>query len=387
MTYRQVTDKPRYPQLSTVGGLTLIPFGFNVGVDGALNVADNANPPQVFAEAGANNQEYILRCPKGNPAKVWAVCYADDGIEAAISDFSTIGTGELTIDLDAEPTGDMRIKGFLAYGKNFGEGKGAVAAANDPPEQIKSFGAREAKSLVKQLMILSVGWTVDGSNLVTETRGPLGAVVEPQGSGVYQIKFDHATPRYYPDNWATLFGASDGRKVAFSTATDGARTTVIVTFTDDTNMTNGERADILLRGPASVYPRIYGGASGGVHSEFAGRDIHTYATYKTEVGLRESRFYPIHATIAASTAGPTEATSNLPPGFRITRTGAGVYQLYIGKFPADQVTCGFQLDDGTAVGVTAVDGPAGTLTLTAVGGDPGATVLCGWIVVGTQKVK
>lgn len=388
--YRNFSDRARFPIQSTVRDTVVVPFGFTVSSGGAITTANNANPPQVWAQAGANNQTYTLKCPVGNPAKIWAYITCEEDIVAAVTDYSTITSGTLTISLSAAPAGDTVIKGFLVYGRNFGEGKGSVLAAPSPVQEIAAIPRFPMRSILKQATLIPISWTVNGSNVVTETRGPLGAEVTPQGSGVYWITYDWLNLPNYPANWAEVVGASDGRNVSISHSSVSAagRVTTIVTFEDGANMGNGETATLMMVGsPEGEYRANYGGASGGVHSDLATRDISNYGHFPMMGPMRNAVFIPIHAVIAASTAGPTEATSNLPPGVRIVRASSGVYTLYIGKYKSSDICCAFNLSNGAAIGPTAFGGDAGTITLTAPSGDPGACTLSGFVVVRSGQVE
>lgn len=388
-TYRNLGDRPLYTQLSTVSGLRIIPFGFNVGADGALNAADNANPPQIYAEAGADEQEYILNCPKGNPDKVWAICWAEDGLTASVSDYSTIVDGTLAIDLSAVPAGDMKIQGLLCYGTNSADVKGSVSAAPGVVSDMRSIQRHAVDGMLKRTVVIPVGWTSDGSGDVTSTRGPLGTSVSRTGVGEYTITFDHAAPFGFEEHWAKVQGASDGRNAEFTYTASGTRKAVVMTFSDGANMGNGERASVFFIGPNTYYPLNYGGASGGVHADLQARDVKNYTSYPADSPLRECVLVPFHAVIAAAAAGPTEATSNLPHGMRITRTAAGVYSIYCGKLPSGGLVAdAFTLANGVKIGITAVDEAAGTLTLTAVGAaDPGATTLSGLMAFRVNNMR
>jgi hypothetical protein len=233
--------------------------------------------------------------------------------------------------------------------------------------------------------MIPLSWTIGASNAVTETRGPLGAAVEPQGSGVYWLGFDHRNPANFPANWAVMFGASDGRRanLTHSAVTALGRRLNIVTFVNTTNMASGDRATLLCIGsPADFYAENYGGASGGVHSNLGTRDIGTYGHFPMMTAMRNSVFIPVHATIATGTAGPTESTSNLAPNLRIVRASAGVYTLYIGKYKSSDLCSAFNLSNGQPIGPTAFNEAAGTITLTVPGGsDPGACTLSGFVIV------
>lgn len=386
---RNISDKPRHQQLSTVKDLTFIPFGFTVSAAGAITIAENANPPQIFATAGANNQEYNLRCPAGNPKKIWAFIYAEKDIVASVTDYSTIVNGTLVIDLDTAPLSDTLMKGVLCYGRNAEEGSGVVLAVptSDAKAPLASYGQSVAQSLLKGAMIEPVGWTVNGSNVVTETRGPLGITVSPQGSGVYHITYDHQTPFAFPENFAEIFSATDGRNVNITHTESDGDTTVIITFVNAVNMANGDRASYAAIGPVGEYVSNYGATvAGGVHNNLQTRDVHIYLNYIARVAMRESSLIPLFADIAAGTAGPTEASSNLPPGSRIVRTGVGVYDIYIGKFPEAGLIVFANLANGNKIGVSAIDGAAGTITLTTnPAADPGATGLNVLIMAKTQS--
>lgn len=387
--YRNLGDRPLYTQLSTVRGLRIIPFGFNVGADGALNAANNANPPQLYAEAGADNQEYILNCPKGNPDKVWAICWAEGGIIASVSDYSTIVDGTLAIDLDGAPAGDMVIQGLLCYGTNSADVKGSVSAAPSAVSDMRSIQRHAVEGMLKRTVVIPVGWTTDAGGDVTETRGPLGTTVEHTGVGEYSITFDHKAPFGFEEHWAKVQGASDGRTAGFAYTADGDRKTVVMTFSDAADMGDGERASVFFIGPNTYYPLNYDGASGGVHADLQARDVKNYTSYPADSPIRECVLVPFHAVIAAAAAGPTESTSNLPHGMRITRTAAGVYSLYCGKLPAGGLVAdAFTLANGTKIGITAVNESAGTLTLTAVGAaDPGATTLSGLMAFRVNNMR
>jgi hypothetical protein len=379
---RSVGDRPRHHNYSTVKDLHLIPFGFGINVTEetlTMLAAGNVNPPQLFAEPGADDQEVILRCPKGHPNRVWLVAWCSGGITAGVSDYSTITDGELAIDLSAAPAGDATIQGFLCYGGISSGGHGAIAAAPVKPSGVRSYGQHTTDSLLKQLMVYPVGWTTDADGVVTEIRGPLGTHVTRVDAGAYRISFPHKTPFDFEGLWAKIFSASDGRAADFSYDSTGNETTVTVTFTDDTDMGDGDRASVMFAGPVSHYPPNYGGASGGVHPNLQTRHVHGYRNYIQKGLVREGVMLPFRVGIAASTAGPT-GPQGLPPGMRIARTGAGVYALYVGKLPpggliAECVT----LANGAEVGVTAVNEATGVLTITAPDGDPGATVLNGFL--------
>jgi hypothetical protein len=373
-----------YPLCSTVRDLVVIPFGFTVDSDGAITADDNANPPQVYVEAGVNDQAYTLKCPKGNSSKFWAHIACEEDIAATILTYSGLSSGSLTISLSASPAGDTLMKGFLAYGRNYGEGTGAVAAAPAQTQDLASLGKHPTKSVLKQGVVFGVSWTVNGSNVVTEVRGAPGAAVEGQGSGVYWISFDNRTPPNFPDNWSEIVNASDGRRasISHSAVTAAGRKIIIVTFEDGANMGNGEHASYLAIGSTyDWYEANYGGESGGVHSDYVARDIGTYSQFPLLTTIPGAVFIPVRVTIASGAGGPTAASSPLAPNFRIVRASSGVYTIYIGRFLDADLVCGFQLSGGTAIGATDWDGAAGTITLTAPGGDPGVKVLTGYILV------
>lgn len=389
-TYRNLGDRPLYTQLSTVRGLRIVPFGFSVTALGALNAANNANPPQLYAEAGVDAQEYILNCPKGNPDKTWAVLWSEGGIIASVSDYSTITDGTLAIDLSAVPAGNTVIQGLLCYGTNSADVKGSVSAAPGEVYDMRSIQRHAVTGLLKRTVVVPVGWTTDAGGEVTETRGPLGAAVTRTGVGEYSITFDHNAPFGFEEHWAKVQGASNGRTATFTYTAVGNRKTVVMTFTGvAANMGAGDRASVFFIGPNTTYPLNYGGASGGVHSDLQARDVKNYTSYPADSPLRECVLVPFHAAIGATTSGPTEATSSLPHGMRIVRTGAGVYSIYCGKLPTGGLVAdAFTLANGTKIGITAVDEAAGTLTLTAVGGvDPGATVLSGLMAFRVNNLR
>lgn len=375
---RNVGDKPRYIPLANMNDLIIVPFGFSVSSGGAINNADSINPPQVFASAGANNQEYLLKVPLGNAEKAWSVLWSDNDIQPSITDYFPLETdGELTIDLHSAPASDTLIQGFIAYGQNAREGKGAVATAPGNVRDIKVHSRFQTRSLVKQMMTIPVGWTTDSSGDVTSTRGPLGTSVSRTGTGEYTVVFDHNAPYNLQSTWAKLFGASDGRRADMTFSSSGSKTDIVVTFEDAANMGDGERASIFLIGPVSEYPANYGAtAAGGVHSDLSQRHVKNYRNYVCKDLIRGGIFMPLHVDIATGTTGPVEANSNLPPGVRIERTGSGVYALYVGALPTNGLIAEtVSLDSGAAIGVTAVNDATGVITITAPGGDPGATTL------------
>lgn len=377
-------EQKLYPLFSTVRDLVVVPFGFTVNAAGAITAADNANPPQVYATAGANNQTYTLKCPIGNANKFWMHATCEEDIAASVTTFATLSSGTLSILLSSAPAGATLMKGFLAYGRNYGEGAGAVEAAPSQPQDLASLGRHPTKSVLKQGVVFGVSWTVNGSNVVTETRGAPGVVVEGQGSGVYWISFDNRTPPNFPANWSEIVNASDGRRasISHSAETSAGRKIIIVEFEDGANMGNGEHASYLAIGSTSDwYTANYGGASGGVHSDYVARDIGNYSQFPLRTTIPGAVFIPVSLIIAAGTSGPSAAVSPLPPNFRIVRASAGVYTIYIGRFKDSELVCGFQLSGGTAIGATAWNGAAGTITLTAPGGDPGLKALTGFILV------
>lgn len=380
-----IKDKRRHPQFSTVKDLRMIPFGFNFDEASGLIAADgNINPPQLFTEVVATD-EFTLICPKGNPEKCWAIAWASDDLVAHVANYSTVKDGELTIALAAEPAADSvtTIQGVLFYGGVAKEGRGAVAAAPTPARGLKSHAQTQVRALVRDLTVWPVGWTSDGSGNVTETRGPLGTTVERTGIGEYTITLPVNLPYQWETLYAKLQGASDGRNADFAYGT-GAE--LVMTFADGANMGNGERASVFLFGPASDYPANYGGASGGVHASPSVRDFKNHASYESLGFIRGGVLVPFHATIATGTAGPTEATSNLPAGMRLRRTGAGAYELYVGKLPAGGLIAEtVRLSSGAAIGITAVNEDTGVITMVAPGGDPGATVLTGLLYLKHQS--
>lgn len=385
---RSVADKPRHYQYATTQSQSIIPFGFTA--DGAGVILSSKNPPQIFVTAGANDQEYLLKVPNGNPDKVWVYVVTDTGIAAAVTDYSTVATtGVLVINLAAAPTVNTEFSGFIVYGQVASEPSGDVftAPTGSAIDDVRSHAQFCAKSLLQELMIVPLRWETPaaGSAQIIHVA-PLGTTVEEIGSGVYDITFDFSEPHNFQTNWSVSMGSSDGRAVnaAVQTSTDNSFV-LRATFVDVTDMAPGDFSNLILIGsPKGSDPRYGATLPGGVHSDLATRDIHLYTHYKQLVAVRASSFYPLSVTMGATTTGPVLASSNIPANLLIERTGVGVYVIYIGRFPPEGVAAAFEASDGTAVGVTAVDGEAGTLTVTAAA-ELSSDTLSGWIVAKTQN--
>ena len=386
-TLRNVSDRPRYDQFSTTHRLSTIPFGFSVSVAGAILTGTNSNPPQVFVTAGANNKEYLLQVPKGNPAKCWVYITSDDDIIASVTDYSTVATnGVLTIDLDTAPTGNTNFRGFICYGRVADENPGAVSTVPDEVTPVISHGQYVVDSVLEEAMMLPVSWEVT-AGAPKMLVAPLGTTVADAGAGIYDITFPFKEPHHFEENWALTFGESAGRQaaIAVQTSTD-ASFVVRVTFHAGVDMGVGDTAHFLAMGSPKGYEANYGATNaGGVHSDLISRDIHNSLHYPQMSSMRAITLYPFSVTMGATTTGPDASLSRIPSSTRIERTGVGVYVIYIGSFPTDGICAAFSADDGTAVGVTAYDEAAGTLTVTAASELAGDT-LSGFVIAKTQGV-
>ena len=147
----------------------------------------------------------------------------------------------------------------------------------------------------------------------------------------------------------------------------------------------GESFSVLLVGSPHGYAPNYGATlPGGVHNDLLVRDIHLYSQKCQYTPIRGAAFYPISVGMGATTSGPNvaDAATNIPTNLLIERTGVGVYVIYVGAF--NKATGAFTADDNTAVGITATDPAAGTITITAAA-ELASDVLSGWLSVSYQQ--
>ena len=387
LTFRNkfVGDKPRHDQFSTVKDLSVTQVGWIANSAGVISAAGNINPPQFFATNAGDPQVFTLQCPKGNPDKCWASFTTDEGIVAFVDDYSTVADGFLVVELATAPAGNVRIRGLISFGRNAGENGGAVAAAPEIAKPLISHNQYCVYGLLKQLMLFPVGWSTDGGGDVTETRAPLGTTVEHTGAGEYTIQFDMSFPGLQ-NRWADLFGNSIGQGASFAYP-GGSPQTVVLTL--DADMGDGERTGVVFAGPVSKYPVNFNGGGGGVHDDLRSRDIHNYNNFPHGSPFRSSSFIPFRFELeAASVIDPNALGTALPGNMRIVNEGAGEWTVYIGSFPPQAIVGMINASDGVAVGASAVDEDAGTITITRVGGGSpvAGTILQGFLIALTQNV-
>lgn len=379
---RFIGDKPRHDQFSTVKDLSVTQVGWLANAAGDILAVGNINPPQFFVRP-VSPTEFVLQCPKGNPVKTWAFFTTDEGIVATVEDYSSIADGFLTITLASAPVGNVRIRGYVAYGRNAGELKGAVGSAPEHTKPLISHNQYKVQGLLKQLMMFPVGWFTDGAGDVTTVRAPLGTTVEHTGAGEYTIQFDVSFPGIQ-NRWADLFGNSIGQGASFAYP-GGAPQRVVVTL--DADMGDGERSAVMFIGPVSKYPTNYGGGSGGVHDDLTARDVHNYSNFPHQSPLRSSCFIPFHARIGS--AGIVADSTHMPANSRITLVNAGTYDIYIGTFAEGAIVGGFNFSDGAPTGIVFTDGPNGIIRVQRDGGvSPAqAETLNGFVIALTQNVR
>lgn len=369
-----IGDKPRHYQSSVVKDLSLTQVGWIASNAGVISAAGNINPPQFFVTNAGDPQVYRLQCPKGNPDNCYTFFSTDEGIVAYVDDYSTLVEGFLIVNLATAPAGNVRIRGLVGFGRNASEVHGGVEAPPEYPKDLKAHGQFCVYGLLRELMLYPLGWITDGAGDVTQTAAPHGCTVEHTGAGEYTVQFPCSFPGLQ-NRWVDLFANSIGQGASFAYP-GGAPQRVVITL--DADMGDGERTSVTWFGSVTKYPNNYGGASGGVHSDLISRDIHNYGHTHHRSPLRNSTFIPIRAILNTTGIG---SASRLAPSTRLIRVSPGVYTLYIGKFKEDGIVGALSCSDGEAIGVTAVDGAAGTITLTRPSGDPAGPVTLGGYII------
>lgn len=393
--HRSIGDRPRHCQYSTVEMLSVTNVGWNGSLNASVATAGNSNPPQFFVEQAdptPGNLDFKLRCPRGNPNKMWALFTSTQGNVATVANFDNVDDPvdpHIIISMRDELVDATRIRGMICYGRSARGGDGAVAP---PPSHVKplaSFSRYEVQGLLPQIMMAPVAWQVDGgAGDVSQFRAPIGWTVEHTDVGEYTVVTDN-TFRFWNENWADMIAASDGRAISVNVSgqSAGIAHRFVITFDDDTDMADGDTAGLIMVGPVSKQPRNYGGEAGGVSSDLKARDIHNYSQYDHGSPYRDSCFLPFHLSMNGGAI--VEAESNIPPGMRVSASG-GDLTLYIGSIPTNAIIAAVNSPlVGTTFGVSAVDEEAGTVTITADGGfPPGGSLytLNGLIIALTQNV-